>query len=605
MSMTMIRRVVVSSRFSVRVSLRSSSSLSSPVYDRITETSNGRSTETSRPKFSTLHPHDINPLSLNLHRPAGFEEPSASTSTPDRSSTSAVSLNFESPISAHGDKTTTELLRAILVYTLCQIQPLVDHAGSLINASRNVFGNKITDTVLRHTFFMQFCAGEDTESIRPRIESMQKANVGAILDYAAENEGEDSAEGPSIVTQPPYNQPARTYEYKSENDCDRHVETFLSCIRSVRDVTPDGFAALKVTALGNPFLLERLSTAITESRKLLAMFDVNGDGVITKEDFATTYEALFTDADDRLPELLTRLDPFDKNEIDYIEWSRLLRPEDLPRITASCAEIGPLALACPSDEELRLMETMHQRLRTLADEAENCGVRLLIDAEQFKFQPAIDNLVLDLQQEYNSIDRTDTPVIFHTYQCYLKETMDKIRLDLERSQRYSYHFAAKLVRGAYLHHERCAANKMGYDDPIHGTIEDTHATYDSAVEYLLRSYAEDNANVEFMCATHNQKSIEKAIQLTREYGLDPNEPPIVHFAQLLGMSDNLTNTLGVNGYRAYKYVPYGKVDEVMPYLLRRAQENSGMLAHGGSMELDLLVRELKRRMTPRLLGATA
>ena len=225
----------------------------------------------------------------------------------------------------------------------------------------------------------------------------------------------------------------------------------------------------------------------------------------------------------------------------------------------------------------------------------DCGVRLLIDAEQHKFQPAIDSLVLDLQQEYNAFERAVAPTIFHTYQCYKKETMGKIKVDLERSQRFGYHFAGKLVRGAYMMHERERAQEMGYPDPIHETIEDTHNTYDEAVEYLLKKYAENNGKIEVMIASHNQQSIEKAIQLTEKYNIDG---PVLSFAQLLGMSDNLTNTLGTNGYRAYKYTPYGEVHEVIPYLLRRAQENSGMLKNGGSSELVLLLQELKRRLTP-------
>ena len=512
-----------------------------------------------------------------------------------------AALNFDSPQSAHGSKTTTDLLRAILVYTSCQIQPLVDHAGSLINLSRMVFGNTLTDAVLRQTFYKHFCAGKDTETIRPKIEQLRnESNVGAILDYAAENEGEVcNVSGPAIVTQPPYNQPARIYEYKSESDCDRHVETFLSCIRSVRDTTPDGFAAMKLTALGQPQLLERLSIAILESQKLFFQCDTNLDGKVSYKEFASTYELLFTDAEEKLPELLKRLDPFHTGEIDYIEWSRLLRPEDLPRITSTCKDIGPLALATPSEEELQLYDKMHARLRTLADEAADCGVRLLIDAEQHKFQPAIDSLVIDLQQEYNAFERAVAPTIFHTYQCYKKETMGKIKVDLERSQRFGYHFAGKLVRGAYMTHERERSLEMGYPDPIHETIEKTHNTYDEAVEYLLKKYAENNGKIEVMIASHNQQSIEKAIQLTEKYNIDG---PVLSFAQLLGMSDNLTNTLGTNGYRAYKYTPYGEVHEVIPYLLRRAQENSGMLKNGGSSELVLLLQELKRRLaTPRNL----
>ena len=326
-----------------------------------------------------VHPFSTLQSNSDHHHLSPPIEITDSISSPTKTKKRTTTLDFDSPQSAHGTKSTTELLRAILVYTSCQIQPIVDNAGSLINMSRMVFGNTLTDAVLGQTFYKHFCAGKDTDSIRPKIEQLRnEANVGAILDYAAENEGEESdadSAGPAIVTQPPYNQPARIYEYKSESDCDRHVETFLSCIRSVRDTTPDGFAAMKLTALGQPQLLERLSTAILESQKLFFQCDANRDGKVSHEEFASTYELLFTDAEAKLPELLTRLDPFHTGEIDYIEWSRLLRPEDLPRITSTCKDIGPLALATPSEEELQLYDKMHSRLRTLADEAADCGVR--------------------------------------------------------------------------------------------------------------------------------------------------------------------------------------------------------------------------------------
>eukprot|EP00567_Pseudictyota_dubia_P009225 CAMPEP_0197436428 /NCGR_PEP_ID=MMETSP1175-20131217/3880_1 /TAXON_ID=1003142 /ORGANISM="Triceratium dubium, Strain CCMP147" /LENGTH=201 /DNA_ID=CAMNT_0042965717 /DNA_START=24 /DNA_END=625 /DNA_ORIENTATION=+ len=201
---------------------------------------------------------------------------------------------------------------------------------------------------------------------------------------------------------------------------------------------------------------------------------------------------------------------------------------------------------------------MRQRLFALAEEASVLGVRLLIDAEHLKFQPAIDNLTLDLQQKYNATERTETPIIFNTYQCYLKDVPERLMLDVERSRRNSYHFATKLVRGAYMNYERGRAAEMGYPDPIHEKIEDTHACYNEALEYLLRYRAENNVNLEVMCATHNQRSVEQAINLMNRFGIRATDST-VHFAQLYGMSDNLTYTLGRNGFRAYKYVPYGFV----------------------------------------------
>jgi proline dehydrogenase len=144
-------------------------------------------------------------------------------------------------------------------------------------------------------------------------------------------------------------------------------------------------------------------------------------------------------------------------------------------------------------------------------------------------------------------------------------------------------------------HERERAKKLGYDSPIHDTAQDTHRCYNEVVELLLRHRMQHGPGVEMMIATHNKESIEKAVSLMNEIGLYPNDAT-VHFAQLYGMSDNLTFTLGNSGYNAFKYLPYGEVQEVLPYLLRRAQENGDMLGNAGT-EVSLLGRELKKRLS--------
>jgi proline dehydrogenase len=300
-----------------------------------------------------------------------------------------------------------------------------------------------------------------------------------------------------------------------------------------------------------------------------------------------------------LNNLIERLDPEGTGYVDYITWSKLLRPSDLPKLTSNCREVGPLALAAPTDEEIELMDAMFQRAHTIAEEAAKCGTRILVDAEQARFQPAIDNLVNELQQKYNSTDTTDVPIIFNTYQCYRKGELEEIQSDVERSERYNFHFGAKLVRGAYLESERALAEVLHYPSPIHDTLEETHKCYDDAVDFLLRHSVKTDKKLEVMCGTHNQVSTEKAIKLMDELGID-RQDGTVHFGQLLGMADNLTFNLGAVGYRAYKYVPYGKVGEVMPYLLRRAQENSAVLGNSNH-ELELLHEELRRRLVPSFM----
>ena len=529
-------------------------------------------------------------------------------------------INFTDTSLAHGSKSTFELLRSIAVFKLCRIPLLVTHAESLLNLSTKILGRTITNSLVRHTFFNHFCAGTNSVDMKPVIDKLQECNIGPILDYAAESEEEedDNTEG-IIFTQPPFNQPARIYDYKSESECDKHVQVFMDCIHSVRDVSAEhnGFAALKVTALGNPSkclllyivclflkdahihsmptseLLERMTTMIVEVKNLFAKFDKNGSSYVSREEFIQCYEEYFHVDEDQLSEILDMLIDPNNGMIDYISFSQMFTPYTLQDFALKCREVGPLAMATPSNEEVLLMKKMSERLHTLAEEASNCGTKLLIDAEHLKYQPAIHNLVLELQMKYNGKDQTDRPVIFNTYQCYLKDTTERVVADLVRCERYNFHFGAKLVRGAYMVHERDRAKKLGLPSPIHDTPVDTHKCYDEVIELLLNHRVQHGPGLEMMIATHNKESIEKAVGLMDELGLMPDDAS-VHWAQLYGMSDNLTFTLGHHGYSAFKYLPYGEVQQVIPYLVRRAQENGDMLTNSES-EVELLKAELKKR----------
>jgi proline dehydrogenase len=302
----------------------------------------------------------------------------------------------------------------------------------------------------------------------------------------------------------------------------------------------------------------------------------------------------FNDGDDSLKDIFEQFDPNGTGSVDYISWSMCLTPKDLPLITKQCREVGPLALATPTEEEIELIEAMYERGRELGTEAAKVGTRLLIDAEQVRFQPAIDNLVLDLQQTFNARSESDKPIIYNTYQCYLKDAMERLTTDVQRADRLDYHFGAKLVRGAYMESERALATANGLVSPIHETVEDTHTCYNDAVGFLLEHSTKTDKQIELMVASHNKESIENAIDVMKKYGID-RQSSIICFAQLYGMADNLSFNLGRHGYRAYKYVPYGAVHEVMPYLLRRARENSAIVG-GAAAEAAMIGNELKRRL---------
>ena len=165
-----------------------------------------------------------------------------------------------------------------------------------------------------------------------------------------------------------------------------------------------------------------------------------------------------------------------------------------------------------------------------------------------------------------------------------------IDVDMELSRREGFLFGAKIVRGAYIEQERLRAVTVGYPDPIHDCYEDTNRAYNDMVCAVLEEVRINNANL--MIATHNHESVQYAVDIMERCGIKPDN--MVFFGQLLGMCDAVTYALGCSGYLAYKYVPYGPVDEVMPYLTRRAMENRSLMK-GVVTERQMLWKELKRR----------
>lgn len=300
-----------------------------------------------------------------------------------------------------------------------------------------------------------------------------------------------------------------------------------------------------------------MSTALVELRKLFLRFDTENTGFVTKEQFLSAYAKIFVSGDGSA--LFDKLDMDGNGRVDYLEWSNTLVLEELHTLTTHCREKGPLSQAVLDPEELALFARMKERVDTLASLARRLGVRLMIDAEHTYFQPAIDNLVTSFSKKYN----TEYPVIFGTYQMYLRDSLARLTTDIERARRGGYHFAAKLVRGAYVPLEREYAAENGLEDPIWKTIGETHTNYNAGLSYVLNGIA-TGEKIEVMIASHNQTSIELALGKMKGLGIGPERE--VYFGQLLGMADNLTFPLGRNGYKAYKYVCFGRVGMLLGWV---------------------------------------
>jgi proline dehydrogenase len=225
------------------------------------------------------------------------------------------------------------------------------------------------------------------------------------------------------------------------------------------------------------------------------------------------------------------------------------------------------------------------RVSAICKAASEAGVPIFMDAEESWIQEAIDNLANQMMVLYN----TEKAIVYNTYQLYRKDRLSYLRVSFDKAKHNNYLLGAKLVRGAYMEKERKRALEKGYVSPIQDSKENTDRDYDAAVEFCL----EHIDRIALCAGTHNENSSMKLAELMQQKNI-PAGNKHIYFSQLLGMSDHISFNLANAGYNVAKYVPYGPVREVLPYLIRRAQENTSVKGQTGR-ELSLIMKEKERR----------
>ncbi|KYM97930.1 Proline dehydrogenase, mitochondrial [Cyphomyrmex costatus] len=428
---------------------------------------------------------------------------------------------------------------------------------------------------------------------------------------------------------------ARTYFYLNEASCERNMDIFIRCLEAVAkdevhtlrlkfpsqnitthdqaDPNPEsiftgasmgmGITAVKLTALGRPQLLLQLSEVIMRARQYTSDV-IGGEGAVLAhhakpDDFKKKFEEARI-KDTEVQKFLQKIQSDKEGVIHLFPWSGILDENYELSETFQVPDIktGKMVrlMSQLTSKEEEMFRNMIRRLNNIVTVADSLDVRIMIDAEQTYFQPAISRLTLEMMRKYN----TKKAVVFNTYQTYLQDAFNEVKTDLEQAERQNFYFGAKLVRGAYIEQERARAAAMGYPDPTNPTFEATTESYHKTLMECLRRMkqykdkGEDPKKIGIMVASHNEDTVRFAIEKMKEIGISP-EDKVICFGQLLGMCDYITFPLGQSGYSAYKYIPYGPVKEVLPYLSRRAQENRGILKKI-KKEKRLLLNEITRRI---------
>lgn len=238
-----------------------------------------------------------------------------------------------------------------------------------------------------------------------------------------------------------------------------------------------------------------------------------------------------------------------------------------------------------TEEEKQEFTRLLKRCDAICKACFDANIPVLVDAEHSWIQDTIDDIAREMMERYNQ----EKPVVYNTYQLYRHDKLASLKADLAYAETKGFYLGAKIVRGAYMEIERERAQENGYKSPIQSNKGTSDTDYNAAIHFCL----DHIDRIGFMAGTHNDASSLLLANEMDKRGI-PHNHAHVFFAQLLGMSDNLSFNLGAAGYNVAKYMPYGPVKAVMPYLFRRAQENSSAAGQTGR-ELSLIIKEKERR----------
>jgi proline dehydrogenase len=238
-----------------------------------------------------------------------------------------------------------------------------------------------------------------------------------------------------------------------------------------------------------------------------------------------------------------------------------------------------------TEEEEKAWQKAKHRVDTICKHAFERKVRIFIDAEETWIQGTIDALAYEMMAKYNQ----NEAIVYNTYQMYCVASLQNLKNAFHEAVTHHYYLGAKLVRGAYMDKERERAQEKGYPDPIQPNKDATDNDFNEALKFCVSN----QQRVALCAGTHNEYSSYLLTVLLEKYNIPPTNPNF-YFAQLYGMSDHISYNLANAGYNVAKYVPYGPVKAVLPYLFRRAHENTSVTGQS-SREFGLIKKEMKRR----------
>ena len=349
-----------------------------------------------------------------------------------------------------------------------------------------------------------------------------------------------------------------------------------------------------LTKIGNMFLLLVLKLRLPFKTIIKKTIFEHFCGGETIDDCKSTFDSLKAYKIYAMPEYSVEAEStfegFESYKNTMIELINNLGNQGLPFIAIKCTgliDIHSLEMISKGslDNNSEKFIDFKNRMNDLCKAASKCNVKILIDAEESWIQDAIDMVALDLMEIYNKKVHT----IFLTHQCYRTGTLLKIKENFKRAKQNKFLLGIKLVRGAYMEKERERAKKHNYESPIQPTKSDTDLEFDNSVKFCI-----DNIdNISIWVGSHNEFSSMQLVKIMKEKKIKSNDKRI-WFSQLYGMRDNISFALANMGYNVVKLIPFGPIEKTIPYLIRRANENSSVKGQS-NRQFTLIKNEINRR----------
>jgi proline dehydrogenase len=388
-----------------------------------------------------------------------------------------------------------------------------------------------------------------------------------------------------ITTQSPFEDTSVAFSYKSDRELKKANFIFTIVNNPAVSKMATGlvklglFLHLPIKGMIRATVFEHFcgGETIEESEKTIEKLGRFGVGTIL--DYSVEGEEDEAGFDKTTQELLSTFDEAKKNAT-------------VPFCVFKVTGLGAMALLEKvqakeplTEQEKSAYEKVCERVDKICKKAYDTQIPVLIDAEDSWIQNPIDDLAYQMMQKYNQ----QRAIVYNTFQMYRADMLVNLRNAFHNAAMHNYFLGVKLVRGAYMEKEAARAAERGYQNPIHPSKEATDDAFNKALAFCI----DNKQRISLVCGSHNEYSNQYLSVLMQKHGMQNNDQR-VWFAQLLGMSDNISFNLAKSGYNVAKYVPYGPVVSVMPYLLRRASENTSV-AGQSSRELTLIRKELQRR----------